>query len=60
VADYRMYTLGRDGHIVDSRIIEAETDDQAMIAAHNLVEQKALEVWTGKRRVGQIKGQLRS
>jgi hypothetical protein len=61
VADYRVYTLGkRDGQIVDSRIIEAETDAEAMTAAQTLVEQNDLEVWTGKRRVGQIKAEVRS
>jgi hypothetical protein len=59
VADYRVYTLGlRDRTIVDSRIVEAETDAEAMAAAEKLVEENDLEVWTGARRVGQIKGKL--
>jgi hypothetical protein len=59
VADYRVYTLGlRDRTIIDSRIIEAETDAEAMAAAEKLVEENDLEVWTGKCRVGQIKAKL--
>lgn len=54
--DYRVYTLGREGHIVDSRIIEAATDADAMAAAEKLAEAGDLEVWTGKRRVGTVKG----
>jgi hypothetical protein len=41
-----VYTLGRkDRHIIDSRIIEAETDAEAMAVAEKLVEQNDLEVW---------------
>ena len=49
-----MYTLGRDRHIIDSRLIEAETDAEAMTAAETFVADKDLEVWTGKRRVGTV------
>jgi hypothetical protein len=51
VADYRVYTLGlRERTIIDSRIIEAETDAEAMAAAEKLVERTILSVdWRAPR-----------
>jgi hypothetical protein len=51
-----VYTLGlRERTIIDSRIIEAETDAEAMVTAKKLVQGNDLEVWTGARRVGTVK-----
>jgi hypothetical protein len=49
-----VYTLGREGNFVDSRLIEAESDEEAMIVAAKFVEKNDLEVWIEKRRVGTI------
>lgn len=54
MTDYRVYTLGREGNFVDSRLIEAESDEEAMIVAAKFVEKNDLEVWIEKRRVGTI------
>jgi hypothetical protein len=54
MADYRIYTLGLDRHVVGSRIIEAATDEEALATAKELHSDRALEVWTGARKVGTV------
>jgi hypothetical protein len=50
---YRIYMLGRDGHISRGFDLECETDDQALIAATgDLPEGVRAEVRQGTRQVG--------
>jgi hypothetical protein len=56
MADYRVYTIGlKEGRIIDSRLIEAATDEEAMAAAAKFLKENTLEVWTGTKRVGELK-----
>ena len=47
---YRLYTMDRDGHIVDVRPFEAAGDLAAMVAA-DTGSGEVLELWCGDRRV---------
>jgi len=47
---YRLYTMDRDGHIVDVRPFEAAGDLAAMVAA-DTGGAEVLELWCGDRRV---------
>ena len=55
LCSYRLYTIDRDGHIVDVRAFEAASDLAAMVA----VEPRSgelCELWTGDRRVSEFPG----
>jgi hypothetical protein len=53
---YRIYFLDRlTRKIVSIDGVEAETDEAAMAAAHKLLKDQDLEVWTSSRRVGELK-----
>jgi hypothetical protein len=57
MADYRIYRLDSDGHIVWGRDACCATDDEALAeAAAKLRAAELAEVWTGARRVGQVSG----
>ncbi len=54
--EYRAYFLDKTGHIAGpAKIIEAETDDQAVEAATPLVDGHDVEVWLFNRRVAVLK-----
>jgi hypothetical protein len=56
VPDYRVYTLGEDGHIVRRTEIYCLADDAALERAKNLVDGHAVELWEGDRRTALIDG----
>ena len=53
---YRVYKLNARDQIVDAEWLEADSDEEAMVAAHRLFEQRraALELWQGTRKIARI------
>ena len=54
--DYRVYTLGEDGHIVGRTEIYCPDDEAALERANNLAVGHAVELWGGARRIALIDG----
>jgi hypothetical protein len=54
VPDYRVYTLGEDGHIVRRTEIYCLDDEAALERAKNLAEGHAVELWEGDRVIALI------
>ena len=48
---YRVYVVGRNGHIMNRVDLHCENDDDAKARARQLVEQHTIELWDGGRRV---------
>ena len=44
---YRVYTIGRDGHIVRADAMECRGDDEAIERTEQLVDGHDLELWSG-------------
>lgn len=55
MTNYRIFFLGEDGHIKGNKLIECDTDAEAMaLAEQECPEHTGLEVWQSTRMVGQI------
>jgi hypothetical protein len=54
MAEYRVYTIGTDGHIVQSTPLICDDDDQAMEQARKIGEGQTLEIWSGERLVARL------
>ena len=55
MATYRVFMLGKDDHIIASRVIDCSSDGEAMARAPDFDGiHKAVEVWELARRVGRI------
>ena len=54
--DYRAYTIGEDGHIMDGESFQAIDDIAAIAHAMRFVEGRDVEVWEGGRKVGVLRG----
>jgi len=53
---YRVFEINDDGHIAGpARIIDCLDDQQAIAQARQLKDGKIIEVWTGERRVAEIR-----
>lgn len=48
MAEYRVYTIGADGHIIRSTPLICDDDAQAVKEA-NKIEGQTLEIWSGER-----------
>lgn len=55
--DYRLYFMGRDGHIQEAADIEAESDDAALEVALQMADGRAMELWQRAFRLAVIPGQ---
>ncbi len=55
MADYRLYLLDRDGHIVKAIELACADDDCAWAAVKDHDLSVPVELWRGKRRVGLLK-----
>jgi hypothetical protein len=51
---YRAYLIDQDDRVVSYKAIEAESDSEAMEAAHRFVDGFDLEVWQLDRKIGQL------
>ena len=56
VPDYRVCTLGEDGHIFRRTEISCPDDQAALERAKNLADGHAVELWEGGRRIALIDG----
>ena len=55
MADYRLYFIGRDDHIVKAEVVDCPTDSDSVTAARAACgEHPVVEVWDWARRVGRI------
>jgi hypothetical protein len=54
MAEYRLYSLGRDGHINQGSDIAAEDDEEAIALARLGLERADVEIWRGTRKVALI------
>ena len=43
--DYRVYVIGRDGHIVDCKVISCDDDQAAVRSAERMLRRDTLELW---------------
>jgi hypothetical protein len=51
VAEYRAYTVGRDGHFIGFEPLVCANDAEAIEQAKRLVVNHAIELWSGVRLV---------
>lgn len=54
MAEYRVYAIGADGHIVKSTPLICDDDSQAMEQARKICKDHALEIWSGERFVARF------
>jgi hypothetical protein len=54
MAEYRVYCLGKDGHIIRGEYLLAENDDMALDIVRHRGEPTACELWSGSRQVAVI------
>ncbi len=54
MAEYRVYTVGNDGHFVNSRGFVGDNDEDALVWAKQWVDGAAVEVWNGERFVARL------
>lgn len=53
---YRIYELDRDGHSSQQPIsATCKDDEEAKLMAHDVIDERALEIWCGDRKVVTIK-----
>jgi hypothetical protein len=55
VADYRAYTVGSDGHFIDSRLHSCENDAEAIAWVEQIVDERPIELWRGARFITKVK-----
>jgi hypothetical protein len=55
MANYRLFFIGRDDHIVKAEVLDCPTDSEAVAAARAACgEHPAVEVWELERKVGRV------
>jgi hypothetical protein len=54
MAEYRVYAIGGDGHIVKSTPLICDDDSQAAQKAREFCEGHTLEIWSGERFVARL------
>lgn len=54
MVEYRVYTIGKDGHIIRSTPLDCDDDAQAMKQARKLGETHTLEIRSGERFVARL------
>jgi hypothetical protein len=54
MADYRLYMLNLDGHILRAADLKARDDDEAIARLRARGEPTDIELWCGKRRVALV------
>ena len=54
MAEYRVYAIGGDGHIVKSTPPICDDDSQAVQKAREFCEGHPLEIWSGERFVARL------
>jgi len=54
MTEYRAYTIGEDGHFAASRVFRCDNDADAIVWAKQLIDKRALELWSGERLVHRL------
>ena len=54
MAEYRAYTVGRDGHFTGFEPMVCGDDSEALERAKGLLDDHDIEVWSGERLVGKL------
>jgi hypothetical protein len=55
MANYRLYFIGADDHIVKAEVIDCPTDDDAVaVARASSAEHSAVEIWELARKVKRL------
>jgi hypothetical protein len=54
MAEYRIYTVGADGHFVNFRGFVCDHDEDALVWARQWMDGAAVEVWSGERFVTRL------
>ena len=54
MTEYRLYTVGNDGHFIGSRTLTADSDDDAVVWAKPQIEDHSVELWSGPRLVRRL------
>ena len=54
MAEYRAYTVGRDGHFIAAKALTCADDAEAIDAAKPLVDGHDIELWSGDRLVTRL------
>ena len=55
MAEYRAYTIGRDGHFIRAKALNCADDAEAIEKAKRLVDVHDVELWSGERFVIRLK-----
>jgi hypothetical protein len=55
MADYRAYTVGKDGHFESFEAIQASSDEEALKIAEKLADGRDVELWHLARKVAVLK-----
>jgi len=53
--DYRVYVIGRDGHIVDCEVISCDDDQAAVRSAARMLRRDTLELWRMEHQLAEFK-----
>jgi hypothetical protein len=54
MTEYRVYTVGADGHFVNFRGFVCDHDEDALVWARQWMDGAAVEVWSGERFVTRL------
>ena len=54
MAEYRAYTVGRDGHFIAAKALTCADDAEAIDTAKPLVDGHDIELWSGERLVARL------
>jgi hypothetical protein len=49
MSDYRVYSIGPDGHIFKAEQMICDDDEEAISRARVTVEEHPIEIWSGDR-----------
>jgi hypothetical protein len=55
VAEYRAHTIGKDDQIISFRSFTCYSDTEAAVLAKQIVDDHAVEIWSGERFVAMVK-----
>jgi len=51
---YRVYSIDENGRISGDRMIDAETDEEAIFAARSMQRPLSTEIWHHDRRIARV------
>jgi hypothetical protein len=60
MAEYRVFTIGRDAHFVSFRKFTCMDDADAIVWAKHLIDHYPVELWSGERLVIRLDHQPKS